>query len=118
MTERKTPSDNADKSSSHPATSPTVRVGGVTYLGIASDTDPIYQNGWNFLSGGTLNPAADSKPAQPGAGPNAEKTPRVRNALIPPERNEFPDEESFQEATLSWKHRIGQHLPRRRPSET
>ena len=51
MTDRSDKRDDAGKA----------RKGKVTSLGLASDTDPIYQGGWNFLIGKNLNPNLPSK---------------------------------------------------------
>ena len=51
MTDRSDKRDDAGKA----------RKGKVTSLGLASDTDPIYQGGWNFLISKNLNPNLPSK---------------------------------------------------------
>ena len=49
-------------------TEPKKKKAGATWGGFLPDTDPIYQGGWNFLTGANLNPAlpppSDEKPAE------------------------------------------------------
>jgi|NGEPerStandDraft_6_1074524.scaffolds.fasta_scaffold556811_2 hypothetical protein len=55
MTEPKKPTEDRK-----PA--PRRKKGGLTYRGSLPDTDPIYQGGWNFLSGKNLKPTDDEPP--------------------------------------------------------
>ena len=77
-----------------------------------SPDHPIFKSGYMV---GMTRMADSSTSAATGSSQTKPSTPSVKDARIPPDRTNNPDEESFQEATDSWKHRIGRHLPRNRP---
>jgi hypothetical protein len=57
------------------------RQGGLTYLGLAKDTDPIYQTGWNFISGSNLNRTKEQRPtSEPAKKPKAKAMKAVKKA--------------------------------------
>ena len=58
-----------------------IRKGGLIWHGWAKDTDPIYQTGWNFISGSNLNRTKEQRPtSEPAKKPKAKAKKAVKKA--------------------------------------